>query len=51
MINVYVSIYMVAQMVKNVPAVQKTLVWSLGQEDMTEEKVVTHSSILDWRIP
>ena len=42
---------LVAQMVKKPPAVQKTLVWSLGQEDMTEEKVVTHSSILDWRIP
>ena len=51
MINVYVSIYMVAQMVKNVPAVQETLIWSLDQEDVMENTVVTHSSILAWRIP
>ena len=51
MINVYVSIYMVAQTVKSVPAVQETFIWSLDQEDVMEEKVVTHSSILAWRIP
>ena len=38
-------------MVKNLPAVQKTLVSSLGQEDSLEKEVATHSSILGWRIP
>ena len=40
-----------AQMVKNPPTMQETLVQSLGQEDPLEEGVVTHSSILAWRIP
>ena len=39
------------QMVKNLPAVQKTWVWSLGQEDPLEKDLATHSSILAWRIP
>ena len=38
-------------MVKNLPAVQKTLVSSLGQEDSLEKEVATHSSIRGWRIP
>ena len=37
--------------VKNPPAIQDTLVLSLGLEDRPEEKVATHSSILAWRIP
>ena len=40
-----------AQMVKNLPAMQKTWVWSLGQEDPLEKETATHSSILTWRIP
>ena len=40
-----------AQMVKNPPAVQETLVQSLGQEDPLEEGMATHFSILVWRIP
>ena len=40
-----------AQTVKNLPAVQKIWVQSLGQEDPLEEGMETHSSILDWRIP
>ena len=40
-----------AQMVKNLPAVQKTQVQSLGQEDPLEKGMATHSSILAWRIP
>ena len=40
----------VAQMV-NPPAVQETWVRSLGWEDPPEEGMVTHSSILAWRIP
>ena len=42
----------VAQMVKNLPAVQKTWVQSQRQEDTLEEEMATHSSIiLAWRIP
>ena len=41
----------VAQMVKNLPAVQETQVQSLGQEDPLEKGMATHSSILAWRIP
>ena len=42
----------VAQMVKNLPAVQKTWIQSLGQENTLEEEMATHSSILlAWRIP
>ena len=35
-----------AQMVKNLPAMQKMQVWSLGQEDPLEKGMATHSSIL-----
>ena len=41
---------LVAQMVKNPPAMQETWVWSLGQEDSLEEEMATHSSILAWEI-
>ena len=39
------------QTVKNLPAVQETLVWSLGWEDTLEKRIATHSSIFAWRIP
>ena len=42
---------LVAQMVKNLPAVQETRVWNLGGEDPVEKGTATHSSILIWRIP
>ena len=42
---------LVAQIVKNLPAIQETWVQSLGQEDPLEEGMATHSSILGWRIP
>ena len=42
---------LMAQMVKNLPTMQETLVQSLGQEDPLEEGVVTHSSIPAWRNP
>ena len=42
---------LVAQTVKNLPAMQKTQVRSLGQEDPLEKEMATHSSILAWRIP
>jgi len=38
-------------MVKNLPAMQKTWVQSLGQKDPLEEGMATHSSIFAWRIP
>ena len=40
-----------AQMVKNVPAVQETWAQSLGQKDPLEKGMLTHSIILAWRIP
>ena len=59
---VYVSVFMlmlycfnwvslVAQMVKNPPAMQKTWVQSLSWEDPLEKGMATHFSILAWRIP
>ena len=42
---------LVAQMVKNSPAIQETQVWSLGGEDPLEKGMATHPSILAWRIP
>ena len=42
---------MVAQLVRNPPAVQETLVRFLGQEDPLEEGMANHSSVLAWRIP
>jgi len=35
----------------NPPAMQETRVQSLGQEEPSEEKMATHSSVLAWRIP
>ena len=40
-----------AQLVKNLPAIQETRVRSLGQEDPLEKGMATHSSMLAWRIP
>ena len=40
-----------AQMVKNLPAMQEIQVHSLGWDDSLEEGMATHSSILPWRIP
>ena len=42
---------LVAQMVKNLPAMQDTQVRSLGQEDPLEKEMATHSSIFAWEIP
>ena len=42
---------LVAQLVKNPPAMQETWVWSLGWKDPLEKGKATHSSILAWRIP
>ena len=42
---------LVAQMVKNPPAIQETQIRSLVWEDPLEKGLATHSSILAWRIP
>ena len=42
---------LMAQMVKNLPAMQKMRVQSLGQEDPLEKEMATHSSPIAWRIP
>ena len=42
---------LVAQMVKNLPAMQETWVQSLGGEDSLEKGLATHSSIFAWIIP
>ena len=42
---------LVAQLVKNLPAMQEIWIRSLGWEDALEEGMATHSSILAWRIP
>ena len=41
---------LVAQMIKNLPAMQETQVWSLGREDTLKTGKATYSSILAWRI-
>ena len=42
---------LIAQLIKNLPAVWETWVHSLGWEDSLEKGKATHSSILSWRIP
>ena len=41
--------FLVAQSVRNLPAVQETWVQSLGQENPLEKEMATHSSILAWK--
>ena len=53
--HIFIYIYnrrasLIAQWVKNPPAMQETWVHSLGQEDPLEKEMATHSSILAWRI-
>ena len=42
---------LVAQMVKSLPTMWETWVQSLGQEDLLEKEMATHSSILVWKTP
>jgi len=42
---------LVVQSVKSLPAMWDTRIQSLGQEDLLEKEMATHSSILTWRIP
>ena len=46
-----ISASLVAQLVKNLPAVWETWIQALGWEDTLEKEKATHSSILAWRIP
>ena len=50
-IHTYIWASVVAQTVKNLPAMCETSVQSLGWEDPLEKEVATHSGILAWRIP
>ena len=43
--------FLLAQMIKNLPAMQETRVLSLGREDPLEKEMATYSSVLAWRIP
>ena len=47
----YSEAFLVAQLVKNLPAMQETWVRSLGWKDSLEKGKAIHSSILAWRIP
>ena len=42
---------LVAQIVKRLPTMWETQVQTLGQEDLLEKEMATHSSILAWKIP
>ena len=46
----YIGDFPIAQMIKNLPAMQETWVWSQGQEDPLEKEMTTGSSILAWKI-
>ena len=48
--TIYVS-SLVAQMVKRLPVMQDTPIWSLGWEDPLKKEMATHSSTLAWKIP
>ena len=47
-LNTWASL--LAQTVKNLPAMQETQVWSLSREDPLEKEMATHSSIFAWEI-
>ena len=47
----YHYLWIYSRLVKNLPAMQETWVWSLGWEGPLEKGEATHSSILAWRIP
>ena len=45
------QMYLLAQTVKTLPAMQETWVQCLGREDPLEKEMATHSSVLAWEIP
>ena len=47
----FMKTYLLAQLVKNLPAVQETRVQFLGWKDSLEKEMATCSTILVWRIP
>ena len=47
----HLVVSVVAQMVQCLPTVRETRVQSLGQEDLLEKEMSTHSSIFAWKIP
>ena len=49
--HLFIHAWVVAQMVKNLAAMQETWVQSLGWEDPLEKEMATHSSTLAWKIP
>ena len=53
MVDLFIFLWasLVAQLVKNLPAMQETWVRSLGLEDTLEKRKAVHSSILAWRSP
>ena len=51
MSNLIAPTSLVAQTVKRLPTMWETQVQSLGQEDLLEKEMATHSSILAWKIP
>ena len=51
MLAIDIGASLVAQLVKNLPAVQETRGLSLGWEDPLGKEMATHSSILAWKIP
>ena len=50
-IHIYIWASLVAQTVKNLPAMEETQVQSWCWEDLLEKRMETYSSILVWRIP
>ena len=50
-VPILTRLFPIAQMVKNLNAMQETRIWSLGQENLLEKGRTIHSSILAWRIP
>ena len=50
-VSMMVRTSLVAQMVKCLPTMQEIQVESLGQEDLVQKEVASHSSILAWKIP
>ena len=50
-VETFLKTSLVAQIVKNLPAIQETWVWSLSGEDPQKMGMATHSSVLAWRIP
>ena len=47
----YPWVFLMAQLVKNLPAIRETWIWSLGWKDPLEKGTATHSSSLAWKIP